>query len=253
MAFRNPVRSLPASSITGQIVGTQIAPNSITTGHLRVDALDGRLITGSTIRTAAAGTRLELDPDGVIRMFSGATAETAPGQLTTGITSDGSSMSYGYLTLRPPVHGSWPAPEFVMALDAEGGRQWHLGPLYLAEDDTQQTSGASIVGDFTVTGGDFNAFSDATVDGVFKAGNIRVGHSTVTTTAANTPASLTVSGLNLTGTAFRALATANTTVPGTQFTGVATTSASANSFILWATRTNTGSSSTGIDWIALGV
>ena len=35
MAFRNPVRSLPASRITGQLTGAQIVDGAITFPHLK--------------------------------------------------------------------------------------------------------------------------------------------------------------------------------------------------------------------------
>ncbi|MGW1468544.1 hypothetical protein ACWCPT_29885 [Streptomyces sp. NPDC002308] len=247
------VSATPRKAATADLTAGIITAELIAVDALTGKTITGGVITGSTVRTAATGTRLELDPDGVMRMFSGATAETSPGSLTTGITSDGSAMSYGYLSLRPPLHGSWTPPEFVMALGPEGDRQWRIGPLYLGEDDTQQTSGGTFVGDLVVTGGDLSCWSDATVDGVFTAGNIRAGHVTLVTTAANTPASITVTGLALTGTAFRAVASATTAAPGTQFLGLGVTNATANSIVIWGTRTNTTTASTGVDYIAVGV
>jgi len=85
-------------------------------------------------------------------------------------------------------------------------------------------------------------------DGKVTAGNMAAGHVTITPVA-NTPTSATVTGLNLTGTV-RVVATASTSVPGTQVTGVGVNSVSTTGFTIWLTRTNT--TSTGVDWIAMG-
>lgn len=54
MAFRNPLTSLPASGIVGQIQGSQLA----------ADSINGKTITGATIQTAAAGQRISMLPPG---------------------------------------------------------------------------------------------------------------------------------------------------------------------------------------------
>lgn len=91
-------------------------------------------------------------------------------------------------------------------------------------------------------------FSVAT-DGKLSATNVASGHVTIVPSAANTPTSINVTGLNLTGTP-RVTATATTSVPGTQVTGVGVNSVTSSGFTVWLTRTNT--TSTGIDWIAIG-
>jgi hypothetical protein len=87
------------------------------------------------------------------------------------------------------------------------------------------------------------------LDGKLTAGNIRTGRVTITPTSANTPASTTVTGLAMTGTDPRAVATASTTVPGTQMLGVGCTNVTLDTVTIWLTRTNT--SSTGIDYIVI--
>lgn len=90
--------------------------------------------------------------------------------------------------------------------------------------------------------------SGFTVDGTFKAGNIATGRVTVTPTAANTSTPVTVTGLNLKGTTFRAVATASTNVPRTAVTGVGVVTATG--LTVWLTRIN--STSTAVDWIVIG-
>lgn len=85
-------------------------------------------------------------------------------------------------------------------------------------------------------------------DGKLTASNIAAGRVTVSPVA-NTPTSATVTGLNLTGTV-RVVATPNTSLPGTQVTGVGVNNVTSTGFTVWLTRTNT--TSTGVDWIAIG-
>lgn len=69
MAFRNPARWLPATRITGQISGSQ----------LKADAIDGKVITGATVRTSAGFPRIQLDPDGNLYFYTA--ADQDPGRL----------------------------------------------------------------------------------------------------------------------------------------------------------------------------
>jgi hypothetical protein len=89
------------------------------------------------------------------------------------------------------------------------------------------------------------------INGILTAGNVAAGRISITPSAANTPTSQAVTGLNLKGTNIRVVATASTSAPGTAVTGVGVTNQSATGFTVWLTRTNT--TATGIDWIAYGV
>lgn len=91
---------------------------------------------------------------------------------------------------------------------------------------------------------------NTTAAGILAAGNIAFGRINITPSAANTPTSGAVTGLNLKGTTFRAIATASTTVPGTAVTGVGCTGVSSTGMNVWVTRTNT--TLTGIDWMIIG-
>lgn len=52
--------------------GTVIEPGGIDTPHLKSTAIDGMVVTGATVRTAASGSRVQLDNAG-IRAYNGAT------------------------------------------------------------------------------------------------------------------------------------------------------------------------------------
>jgi hypothetical protein len=91
---------------------------------------------------------------------------------------------------------------------------------------------------------------NTTTPGVLTAGNIVTGRVTITPTAANTPTSFGVTGLNIKGSNIRVVATPSTSLPGTRVTGVGVTNVTSTGFMLWVTRTDT--TATGIDWIAIG-
>ncbi|MGW1134549.1 hypothetical protein [Streptomyces griseoluteus] len=89
------------------------------------------------------------------------------------------------------------------------------------------------------------------VQGVLTSANVAYGTATITPSAANTPTSMTISGLGLRGSTFYAQVTPQTVVPGTQVTGVGTSSVSADGLTLWVTRTNT--TATIVNWQVIGV
>jgi hypothetical protein len=87
--------------------------------------------------------------------------------------------------------------------------------------------------------------------GSLYADNYKVGRVSITPSAANTPTSITVSGLAMKGTgAVRAQATASTSVPGTQVTGVGCSSVTRDGLTIWVTRVNT--TATSIDYLLIG-
>lgn len=99
--------------------------------------------------------------------------------------------------------------------------------------------------------GDNSTQCNMDVLGVLTASNIAYGQVTINPSAANTPTSVNVTGLGLKGTTFLGFATAATTVPGSQVTGVGATSPSASGLTVWATRTNT--TATLVNWMVMGV
>lgn len=262
MAFRNPVRSLPASAITGQIVGTQIAANSIATEHLRVNALDGKVITGSTIRTSATGPRIVLDSNRLTLLDNAGNvlAEITPedDQGRSAFTSYDTRLGeeyYGTLTagdLRFGVAGVTDvATEAYVAYSDLGAG---LFELLLASGNNAGATAAEINLYSETAAGAANSqinlrAAAVSVPGILTQGNVKTGRTVITPSAANTPTSVTVTGLGLVGSNPRALVSMNTTVPGTSVTGVAATSVTNTSMILWLTRTNT--SATTLDWAVI--
>jgi len=92
---------------------------------------------------------------------------------------------------------------------------------------------------------------DMDVSGILTAANWAYGTVSITPSAANTPTSQVVSGLDLQGSTFYAFAAAQTAAPGTNVTGVGTTAVTKNGLTVWVTRTNT--TATVINWMVIGV
>lgn len=100
---------------------------------------------------------------------------------------------------------------------------------------------------------------NTTIGGVLSAPNIVTGTVNITPSAAYTPTSAIVSGLNVAGTTFRGFATAQTTVPGYRasatppgagVTGVGVSSVTSTGLTVWVNRENT--TSTTVTWMVIG-
>lgn len=94
------------------------------------------------------------------------------------------------------------------------------------------------------------AVADLRVTGVLTAGSIAAGSVNITPSAANTPTSLAVTGLNVQGSTFTAYATALSTAPGTSVTGVSVTGITSTGLTVWLTRSNT--TTTTVFWMVIG-
>lgn len=77
------------------------------------------------------------------------------------------------------------------------------------------------------------------ISGILLPRSMAWGSISITPSAANTPTSAVVSGLNVLGTTFAAQVTASTGAPGTQVTGVGATNVTSAGLTIWLTRTNT--------------
>jgi len=105
--------NLDAGQITtGSLDAARISAGSITAGKLSATAIDGKTITGATIRQAASGTRIEMDAatPGRITFYS---TTTYPGVVE--LTTD---PSYGFSTviINPPNNSG--SPGYISLFDS---------------------------------------------------------------------------------------------------------------------------------------
>lgn len=87
--------------------------------------------------------------------------------------------------------------------------------------------------------------------GVLTSANLAWGQVSITPSAANTPTSVAVTGLNLKGTTFLGYAVATTAAPGSNVTGSSATSVTSTGLTVWTTRTNTNT--TFVNWLVIGI
>lgn len=87
--------------------------------------------------------------------------------------------------------------------------------------------------------------------GVLTSANLAWGQVSITPSAANTPTSVNVTGLNLKGTTFLGYAVATTAAPGSNVTGSSATSVTSTGLTVWTTRTNTNT--TFVNWLVIGI
>ncbi|MFJ7004156.1 hypothetical protein ACIQWY_29625 [Streptomyces albidoflavus] len=214
----------------------QIADGAITAEKIDADAINGKMITGATLRTAAAGNRVVVNSTngrGLVRFYDDTN------QLTAEMSATGDPDS-GMQSLL--IRG--PDPDGVF---------WTERP-YLSMAANGRTSTMTLRAHALTIGHPIPAFGEAspvpvTVNGVLTARNIEAGRVSITPRP-NVPTSVTVTGLRVLGNSIRGIATPSTTVPGTIVTGVGITDITSRSCTIWLTRTN--DTTTAIDYLLIG-
>ncbi|MFJ1900544.1 hypothetical protein [Streptomyces sp. NPDC088115] len=245
---------------------------SITADLLAVDALTGKtitggIITGATVQTATAGSRIVLDTNHLAALdaSNNLIAEFDPADSTgrcafkTYDTRFGDKY-YGALTagdIRFGINGvTTSGTEGFVSYSSLGSNLFELllssgrqtinhqpGQINLYSSTATATDNSHI---------DLNAASTS-ITGLLAAGNIAWGTISVTTTAANTVGSATITGLNVKGTAFRPFVTASSGVPGTQLLGVTANNATSSGATVYVTRTNNTTITTNVYWFIVGI
>ncbi|MDX2849283.1 hypothetical protein PV342_12590 [Streptomyces sp. PA03-3a] len=262
------------------IIAGAIDGQTITGGVVRTAASGARLVMDPAGGPGSTGALL---------IYSGHASELTPGQISSAVLDLGGgnlqpqtvieapyiSRGNAALSMRSPVQGIAGGLVRVEASDNLDGTAYSFWEAARDTNDTSRavtyaSNGFGGGGGFTnveVRGSGFHIdastknldFSEsgglvvdtgAQVAGVFTAGNMAFGSVNIVPSAANTPTSVMVSGLNVRGSTFRAYVTANTSVPGTTMLGVGATSASSTGLTVWLTRSNT--SSTTVYWMVIG-
>ncbi|MEU4166146.1 hypothetical protein AB0F46_04570 [Streptomyces sp. NPDC026665] len=252
----------------GAVQATHIKAGAITADKLDADAINGKVVTGATVRTAATGRRLVLNPSSdsqpALEMFSDSSFEVAPGRVSASVIDMGTWVQ-PQVVLESPLVASSRADVTLRSPELNGKGLVRLEPSDQLDGYahiTAQNGGPN--DDSTITlygargssaGGGYHSMiikgagitwyggtrQMTFTDGVLRAPNIVTGVVTITPVA-NTPTSVTVSGLNVAGTVHRAFVTASSTVPGTVVECTAT-SVTATGLTVWINRTNTAATS----------
>jgi hypothetical protein len=192
---------------TGTVGTVNIEDGAVSADKVTADVIDGKTVTGATVRTAASGRRIVLAPDGNTYWYTGATGEFAPGR----IQSEG---------------GATPA------LALYGPRMDDMEDYGIQLRETGASTTAVLNTDTTTVVGDMS------VSGNFSAGNIAWGSVSVTPVA-NTNTSLTVTGLNLNSLgSYRVWLTINSAFPSVLKPATAT-AASSDGFTVTINRADT--------------
>lgn len=168
----------------------------------------------ATAPSTVIGGRVVLQSDEAHLEFKNSADATQDTGLT--IQANSAVLQGGRFTVQPPASGN-----SALYVEAATGHTGNL--LRLFRDGTDR---------FKV-----DKDGNTTVDGLLTAKSIVTGSVSITPVA-NTPTSVTVSGLNLPGTVHRAFVTAQSSVPGTVVECTAT-SVTATGLTIWVNRTNT--------------
>ncbi|WP_318201028.1 hypothetical protein [Streptomyces sp. SCL15-4] len=226
--------------------------------------------TIGTMRTATTGSRVEISQesqavqiyaqDGETLLAELGPEETGGGGLwTRGLQTPNNiaaSLTSGQLQFQPAEQGLVAVPAGI-TYDSDA---YQYTDLILTSGNVAPTAHRAIMtlestfeggSPYVYVQGENSTQCNLDILGVLTASNIAYGQVSITPSAANTPTSVTVTGLGLKGTTFYGLATANTVVPGSQVTGVGVSNASSNGMTIWATRTTT--TATNVNWMVIGI
>lgn len=187
--------------------------------------------------TYAIGGRLSMSNVGASIAYVDSSGATVPANITM---FAGVAQMTGRISVLPPASSN-----SGLLMQTASGHTGYLMRLYNGEAGAYRLS--------------VDLAGNTTIGGVLSAPNIATGTVTITPTAAYTPTSTLVTGLNVAGSTFRGYATANTTVPGYRasasppgagVTGVSVSSVTSTGLTVWVNRENT--TATTVNWMVIG-
>ena len=189
----------------------------------------------NTAQSTTIGGRIFMDGTGAVIGYEDTTGATQRGDL---LFTPGNAQLRARLQATPPASSNT-----VIYAETAAGHTGYMLRLYNNDAGTYRLS--------------VDLAGNTTVGGVLSAPNIATGTVNITPSAASTPTSFAVTGLNVAGTTFRGYATAQTTVPGVRaplgqagVTGVSVSSVTSTGLTVWVNRENT--TSTTINWMVIG-
>ncbi|GGW15741.1 hypothetical protein GCM10018980_51950 [Streptomyces capoamus] len=259
------------------------AYNAAGTQTVNIASADGSVAIVGQLMSGTAGRRLIINPTAgltpEIRLYattgsnyafiqgfdntgtpsatSGIQITTAPGGsgVFSTVAMDETTATFGRFTTSPSDSIYHARGGFAAADDAGIRTAWYSNAIANYGGSFWATSDQAEVGWF---GPDTTKWNSVTFNqdgwvkfyGKLQAQSWAIGNVQIIPSAANTPTSVSVTGLNVVGDTFYAFAQARTSVPGTQVTGVGTASPSSSGLTIWLTRTNT--TTTTIDYFLVG-
>ncbi|MFE2842576.1 hypothetical protein ACFXKS_03280 [Streptomyces scopuliridis] len=263
---------------TGLVTFEHLAAGAVRAENLDADAINGKVVTGALIQTAATGRRVVLNPSptvstrAALEFYSGSSAETEPGGISSDVIDMG-TWRQPEVSVWSPLVGGQGARMLLRSAELGGRGRVSLEPSSQSDgyahvtirnggpsDDSEITiygaRGSSLGGGFhsqVIAGAGITWHSGnrqmTLGGGVLNAPNIATGTVRIAPTP-NTPTSVTVTGLNVAGATHRAFVTANSAGPGTAVLGVGASSVSGAGLTIWLTRTS--SAETSVWWMIVG-
>ncbi|MFE0058651.1 hypothetical protein [Streptomyces sp. NPDC059003] len=242
------------AAIQPVISQVQIADGAITADKLSADAINGKVITGATVRTAASGPRLVMDDSRLTAYGAGRRRIVLEPNADAPFLYFTSDDGTNYAHIQVAGTGS------DAALISNSGKFTDAGKTYrwrTYQGEDKWVAERVLDGTAVATGGRIHltpaqaTISGPTIraEGVFRADNIVTGVVKVNPTPGK-PTPVTLSGGSIRGSKFRAQVTANTAYPGTRVTGVGFTALSSEGMTIWVTRTD--GDETTVHWQIIG-
>ncbi|MGG2460116.1 hypothetical protein ACO0M4_09900 [Streptomyces sp. RGM 3693] len=249
----------------GTLDATRIKAGTITADLIAATALNGKTITGSTVQTGTSGARIVLDT--AMRLFDGAGALAAEAKLqdahtdvgfvaynTSGLGRYYAMLSRGYVQFgkEGTAYRGVPGADHMLA----GGT---VSALTLSSGNTEDYGQARLLLTAGISGrrpraelasDTLDTRADLVVNGMISSGNIVTGTIAITPSAASTPQSATITGLNVAGTTVRAWVSPMSSVPGTGLLGCAATDVTNTGMTVWLTRKDLVR--TTVHWMIIG-
>ncbi|REE61451.1 hypothetical protein BX257_4029 [Streptomyces sp. 3212.3] len=221
-----------------------VEAGGITASNIKAGAIDGQTITGAVLRSVR--------PDGSVAALmapdvgdgeAGFRTTSADGKTYAQLGSGEVTFGAAGINQELPTGITGTASGGTLDIQSgmiQGGAQAHI---ILASGDSPLAPGngaPSISLEWDGSSGPGNADMVVDIGGVLAPRNFVWGRVTINVTTANSPASVTVTGLTVRGASFQALATALSSAIGTVVTGVGVTSITATSAVVWANRSSVG-------------